>query len=866
MDIMGKKISLIVIGMIMLLALNCISIQAATGTLDSEGKWYYVVLEDGTAKLTGCTGFVGTVVVPDMVDGYTVTTIAEGAIWNKETDDDDGAINRIEIPATVENIEDIQWLFNGNYGGEGLESISISEDNSTYCMVDNVLFSADKKTLIYYWTCERWDDDEKESRSQYTIPDTVTRVESRAFLLCEYINTIEIPESVEYIGSNAFGGCTLQNIVLDANNKCFVVADGVLYTSDMKKLILYPVSQSDTEYEIPNGVTIIEGYAFANNNYIEKIVIPDSVTNIGDHAFADCKNLSLVNIPEGVTQIDACTFLSAGNHLGLKVILPNTLKSIGISAFSGASLSMDFQLPEGLISIGDYAFQYSGAKSIVIPSSVETIGDYAFYECNDLKELEIQDGVKTIGTRAFWGAYGIKSVELPASVSSIAPCAFGGGCYEDQHYEPGSFEAYYVDVENPYYCSINGVLYTKDKSCLVAFPEKNSDASIIDWEGVKSVADRAFYGSRITKLEIPSGVEKVGNYAFEECDLLTNITFGSDVLEIGEAPFSLCCYNANLHNITILNKMVKLDRNIWQLHGNLYANENDYESDEEGELVIGHRKMYGYKGSTAQAFAEANGYEFVCLQCENHTLLSSITKVATCTVDGEMLYTCKDCDYTKTERIPATGHNLVEDMAVVAGMRADGKTAGSHCGTCGEIIVAQQVIPKIAAIKLSKSVYTYNGKTKNPTVSVTDSMGNKILSDNYDVKYPSKSKSVGIYTVKITFKGAYSGEKELVYRILPKATSISKLVAKKKGFTLKWKKNQTQTTGYQIQYATNKSFKNAKTILITKNKTTSKTFKKLKAKKTYYVRMRTYKTVKSNGKSVKLYSSWSNVKKIKTKK
>ncbi|MGN1420474.1 MAG: fibronectin type III domain-containing protein [Eubacterium sp.] len=115
--------------------------------------------------------------------------------------------------------------------------------------------------------------------------------------------------------------------------------------------------------------------------------------------------------------------------------------------------------------------------------------------------------------------------------------------------------------------------------------------------------------------------------------------------------------------------------------------------------------------------------------------------------------------------------------------------------------------------------------------------------------------------MKITFKGNYSGTKTLYFTIKPKSTSISSLSAGSKKFTVKWKKQSTQTTGYQVQYSTSSKFKRAKTVTVSKNSTTSETISKLKSKKKYYVRVRTYKVV--NG--TKYYSSWSKVKSVKTK-
>ena len=115
---------------------------------------------------------------------------------------------------------------------------------------------------------------------------------------------------------------------------------------------------------------------------------------------------------------------------------------------------------------------------------------------------------------------------------------------------------------------------------------------------------------------------------------------------------------------------------------------------------------------------------------------------------------------------------------------------------------------------------------------------------------------------KVTLKGNYTGSKDFEFTIKPKGTSLSKLTAGKKQFKATWKAQKTQTTGYEVQYSTNKNFKSGnKTVNIKKNKTTSETVKKLKAKKKYYVRIRTYKKV--NGKTY--YSSWSKAKAVKTK-
>lgn len=169
-----------------------------------------------------------------------------------------------------------------------------------------------------------------------------------------------------------------------------------------------------------------------------------------------------------------------------------------------------------------------------------------------------------------------------------------------------------------------------------------------------------------------------------------------------------------------------------------------------------------------------------------------------------------------------------------------------------------QSAPKV---KLSTTKYTYSGKTRMPSVTVTQD-GKKLSAKDYTVSYASGRKNVGKYAVKVTLK---SNKKSTTayFTINPKGTSLKSLKKGKKSFTANWKKQATQTTGYQVQYSKSKKFtgKTTKVKTVSGEKKTSKKITKLSKKKTYYARVRTYKTVKG----VKYYSPWSKAKKVKTK-
>ena len=292
------------------------------------------------------------------------------------------------------------------------------------------------------------------------------------------------------------------------------------------------------------------------------------------------------------------------------------------------------------------------------------------------------------------------------------------------------------------------------------------------------------------------------------------------------------------------------------------------------------------------------------LEACSHSYDSQVTKQPTCTAAGEIIYTCIHCARSYTEKTAAMGHKPVIVPAVPADCEKQGKTEGSHCEVCGQEITAQRVIPAaghefknaivkagkskdgfitekctvcgeegdrktVAAVKtirLSRTSYTYNGKKRKPSVIVTDRNEKKLQEGtDYTVSYPASLKNAGIYTIKVQFRGNYSGIEKTSFQITPEGTVIVGVSARKKGFTVKWKKQKKQTDGYEIAFSASSKFPKKKTeiINIKGNVKVSKTVSKLKAKKKYSIRIRTYK---AEGGKNKIYSGWSKPKTVKTKK
>lgn len=270
--------------------------------------------------------------------------------------------------------------------------------------------------------------------------------------------------------------------------------------------------------------------------------------------------------------------------------------------------------------------------------------------------------------------------------------------------------------------------------------------------------------------------------------------------------------------------------------------------------------FYNYSKVTINSLNVTNSFLNTVVPGITHTYnTGKVITPSTCMKSGMKRYECTVCGYEKVETIEKLSHNY-QTKIVKATTASDGYIE-KKCNVGGET-ASKTVIYYPKTVSLSKTNLIYSGKVQKPKVIVKGSDGKTIVASNYTVAYSGGCKNVGKYTVKITFKGNYSGTVSKTYMIVPRGTTFSNISARSKGFIAKWKKQKTQTSGYQIQYATNKKFTGAKTANISKNGNTSKKISKLACKKKYYVRIRTYK--KTNGKTY--YSSWSATKTVTTKK
>ena len=364
------------------------------------------------------------------------------------------------------------------------------------------------------------------------IPDSVTSIGNYAFSGCGSLTSIEIPASVKSIGSSAFNECSsLAGVyITDVAKWCEIsfsdrysnplycahnlYLNGELVTdlliseevTSIKYAVFYGCS-SLTSIKIPNSVTSIVGYAFYQCSSLTSIEIPDSVTSIGNNAFGYCTSLKSIEIPDSVTSIEPSTFY-------------------------GCSSLTSVEIPGIVTSIGDSAFAYcSSLTSIEIPKEVTSIKYAVFYGCSSLTSIELSNSVTSIGSSAFSGCSSLTSIEIPNSVTSIGNYAFDS-C--------NSLESITLADNNLNYCLIDGILYNKSATEIIAVPQALKGNVTIP-NSITSIVRGTFYNCRfLTSVKLPSGITSIGEKTFYMCRSLTGITIPASVTSIDTWAFYGC--------------------------------------------------------------------------------------------------------------------------------------------------------------------------------------------------------------------------------------------------------------------------------------------------------------------------------------
>ena len=226
----------------------------------------------------------------------------------------------------------------------------------------------------------------------------VTRIETEALYYNNNLTSVIIPNTVVSIGISAFAFCDNLTSVTLGNNVNVIGQCAFEFCSSLISI------------SIPEGVTSIEYRTFGDCTSLTSIFIPTNVSEIGLRSIENCPNLSNIVVDPGNVWYDSRDSCNAIIHTMLNALVVGCNSTV---------------IPSSVTSIGWYAFSGSSISSIMIPDSVITIGEDAFGNCSDLISITLGSGLTSIGTRAFRGCTGLDSIIIPSSVTSIGEQAFG---------------------------------------------------------------------------------------------------------------------------------------------------------------------------------------------------------------------------------------------------------------------------------------------------------------------------------------------------------------------------------------------------------------------------------------------------------
>ena len=656
-------------------------------------------------------------------------------------------------------------------------------------------------------------------------------------------------------------------------------------------LRLYQYEGTDTNIVVPDTIDGRKVTVLGNSTFqyctqasdIESVTLPDSLTTIEKNTFYNCEKLKSVTIPQNVSSIGLAAFvegLSESSLTEIKVDPENPYfseKDGVVFSKDGTKLivfpsgrSGDYQIPDGTVSVGDYAFYYCvNVSSITVPGSVRSLGEGAFGNCSSLTKAVLNEGLEEIGEYAFQSSSGIRDIIIPASVKSVGKngLCLSSGCrirvlstdtvWADDAFRDSALIAGKKDSTLQKYAEDHGR----------TFVELSADNRIpLQNEWFEQITSDYEYNGKIHEPEIESSesapeLEQGSDY---EVTYENNINAGTATIKITgkdifcgtvERSFKITpdengmyvCYFAE-NNETYLETTFKGKKVEPEVVIDGLVQGKDYtvtyvNNEKPGEARAELTGIGNYKGSETLYFTI-------------YGKLPAADPIADQTYTGKEL----------TPAIVIPGLKAGEDYYMYyEDNQYPGVATVTIYGTGyykGTATIHFKIIKKterfVSNVKLNRTSYTYTGKSIRPSVTVTVN-GKKIGASAYKLYYKN-NKNSGIGTVQVRGTGKYSRiNKTLTFKILPPKTLLTGLKKANRSFTASWKKN-IQATGYQIQYAADSRFtKERKTVTVGKQSATRYKISGLKNKKTYYVRIRSYKRV---GKKV-LYSSWSTVKKIR---
>ena len=564
----------------------------------------YTVDGNGNATITGYSGGVAALFIPETIDGHTVTAIGNRAFKGNLR------LAAVTIPDTVTEIG--QDAFSGC---RNLTSVSLSNN------LDSIYESAFESTAI----------------STLSLPSKLTRLDRKAFANCTNLQHVSIPATLTTTTygtisddwNGPFNGCSSLNSVSFAE-----------------------------------GITSILSHLFENCNGLREISIPDSVTEIGEKAFKNCRNLasvslgnnldsiyesafestaiSTLSLPNRLTRLDRKAFANCTNlqHVSIPATLTTTtygtisddwngpfngcssLNSVsfaeGITSilshlFENCNGIREIKIPDGVALIGENAFKNSTLTSIDIPGSVTSIESKAFNSCANLISIKLPDSVTAMGTAVFEGCSNLTDVTLPGTRMNIMADTFKNCTSLKKIVLPETVQ--YIRSGAFSNCiALKEIVWSKAPELIDSNAFYNCDA-ITEMDipaTVTSVGYQAFYDcDGLTKITIPDSVTSLGDSVFYDCDALTDVKLGAGITTIPASAFRHCdaleqltvprrvtAIKDNAFKDSVKFSSITIPRSVTSISANAFS-------------YLDKLTIYGVAGTYAETFANTNSIKFV---------------------------------------------------------------------------------------------------------------------------------------------------------------------------------------------------------------------------------------------------------------
>jgi len=419
-------------------------------------------------------------------------------------------LETVEFGAGLRNLNCEMLAYNNN-----LKSISVSEDNENYTVVNGVLYNKDVTTFIALPVG---------SVDSLVVPKTCVDIEG---IYYNIYSNIEIS--------------------FEDGHAYFVTVDGVTYDKEMTR-VQFCSKNYQGEYVMPDSVTEINALAFNGVDGLTSVVISDQVTEIVYAAFASCRNLKSVELPEGLVSIQMYAFrdtpalegidlpeslLDIGNGAfelsGITSIkIPDSCEYISYKAFKNSAVKT-VDLGEGVVEIGSSAFENTPVESVVVPDSVTVLGYSAFMNCRELKSVELGSGLDSISSETFMNT-SIGSIVFPENIQYVGSRAFAYSSLES------------LEFKNPAIQLGNYVFYNCPIKELVLGNE------------MTDISEGAFAGTDIKVLDIPDSVTRIVYQAFMGCEDLSEINIPENIIKIGGHTFdNTAWYNDHADGLMYLD-------------------------------------------------------------------------------------------------------------------------------------------------------------------------------------------------------------------------------------------------------------------------------------------------------------------------